>query len=192
MVAFTYSCTVASAPQANATFQWIADIERDGGTHHLNATSYYIDRQYVLPDGTRIVGAGSGSSASLTTIVAVPTKPTQHSGHYHGCGVNHINRIGFVLGSDNYIGKLHFVGLDRSRFPDSHPLCGGAPFETPGCASAYCENSTNASYLVGGGEGIKHTLVEDVSIAGGSVQNGFWMPQTVSVSHFRCILSRRW
>ena len=161
-------------------FAWIATIEHGpAATHLLLPKTYYIDRQYRLPDGTRIVGAGSGPGG--TRVVAVPTRPAQTSGHFHGCGLSHVNRQGFVLGSRTYIGKLHYVGFERSRYPDSHPLCGGAPFETPGCATAYCQHSNNSNWTIGGGEGVRDSLVEDVTVAGGGSQDGFFMPQTVSV-----------
>lgn len=123
---------------------------------------------------------GSGGGVNGTTVVARQTKPAQKGGDYRGCGQFHTNRVGFVLGSQNHIAGLHYVGFDTRRYPDSHPLCGGAPFETPGCAAAYCNNASNASFLIGGGEGVEDVLVEDVSVAGGTMQNGFWMPQTVS------------
>jgi hypothetical protein len=164
-------------PPPDPRFAWIAAIEQEGGEHHLEARTYLIDRQCKLPDGTRIVGAGSGGGPDGTVVMATPTKAEQAGGRYHGCGGNHLNRQGFVLGSRTYIGHLHYVGFDTARWPDSHPLCGGAPIETPGCADSYCADPSNAS-LIGGGEGVSHVLVEDISIAGGSTQNAFWIPQT--------------
>ena len=45
----------------------------------------------------------------------------------------------------------------------------------------YCQNAANESFLIGGGEGVRDSLVEDVSIAGGTTQNGFWMPQAITI-----------
>lgn len=101
-------------------------------------------------------------------------------GNYHGCGINIVNRVGLVLNNQTYVSGIHWVGFDTRRYPDSHPLCGGAPLETPGCGSAYCNDASNASFLVGDGEGIQDVLVEDVTVAGGTMQNAFWMPQTIS------------
>ena len=74
---------------------------------------YYIDRQYKLPDGTRIVGAGSGGGAEGSTIVAVATKPAQRGGYYHGCGENHANRVGPVSGTANHIAPESLGGCRR-------------------------------------------------------------------------------
>jgi hypothetical protein len=162
-------------PSSDPRFAWIRAIEMSGGYHQLrsNAT-YYIDRQYVLPDGTTIVGGGS------TTVLAVATRPVQQQGHFHGCGPNHVNRIGFVLGSRCRIAQLHYVGIERARYPDSHPMCGGAPFQTPGCATPYCAHASsgNASWLIGTGRPVRDSVVEDITLAGGTVQNAFWMPET--------------
>ena len=114
-------------PAADPRFAWIAAIESGppNTTHRLKPQTYFIDRQYLLPHGTQLVGAGSGAAAGGTRIVAVGTKPAQKGGHFHGCGPNHVNRIGFVLGSRCRIASLHYVGIERARYPDSHPMCGG-------------------------------------------------------------------
>ena len=80
---------------ADDRFAWIAAIEQHGGVHQLEAKTYFIDRQYTLPNGTCIIGAGETGTG--THIVAVATKPVQNGGHFHGCGVNHRNRIGQVV-----------------------------------------------------------------------------------------------
>jgi hypothetical protein len=65
----SYANTLAAPHAARAhlkgddRFAWIADIETHGGTHKLEARTYYIDRQYILPNGTAIIGAGSGGSS---------------------------------------------------------------------------------------------------------------------------------
>jgi hypothetical protein len=162
-------------------FGWIAAIERDGGTHQLEARTYYIERQYLLPPGTVLLGAGSGPAG--TKIVAVATKDAQVGPTRLGCGANHVNRQGFVLSSRVQIGRFHYVGIDIHRFNDSHPLCGGAPLETPGCSTAFCSgtNSSSNASVIFGGEGVRDVLVTDVRVANGTTQNGFWMPQTRSI-----------
>ena len=168
---------IATAVSLDQRFAWIKAIE-DGPqdtTYQLKAQTYFIDRQYKLPNGTHIFGA---DPPAASTIMAVATKPVQAGGIFHGCGLNHVNRIGFVLGSRCRIASLHYVGIERARYPDSHPMCGGAPFQTPGCATPYCENSENASWLIFGGNPVRDSVVEDITIAGGTVQNAFWMPQT--------------
>ena len=117
------SCSALAAPAPpDPRFAWIAAIEKsDGGkTFLLKAQTYYIDRNYVLPDGTSIVGAGSGGGGTL--IVAVATRPAQKGGKFRGCGPNHVNRIGFVLGSRCRIARLHYTGIERARYPGSHPM----------------------------------------------------------------------
>ena len=175
LLAATASSSSSPSAQGDPRFAWIAAIE-SGPTNTVRTlkpqTTYYIDRQYQLPSGTQLVGAGAS-----TRIVAVATKPAQRGGHFHGCGLNHVNRIGFVLGDRCRIANLHFVGIERSRYPDSHPMCGGSPFQTPGCTTPFCTNGGNASWLTFGGRPVRDSIVEDISIAGGTVQNGFWMPQ---------------
>eukprot|EP01050_Picozoa_sp_SAG11_P032637 SAG11_NODE_10704_length_811_cov_0.977528_1_plen_199_part_10 len=158
----------AAAP-ADRRFAWIAAIESGAqdATYELNAQTYYIDRQYLLPNGTQLVGAGSGEAGG-TRVVAVATRPAQKGGHFHGCGLNHVNRIGFVLGSRCRIANLHYTGIERARYPDSHPMCGGAPFQTPGCATPYCTNGQNSSWLTMGGAPVRDSIVEDITIAGGT------------------------
>ena len=202
--ALQLALAAAPPPAVDPRFAWIAAIESGppDTTHRLKPQTYYIDRQYLLPNGTQLFGAGSGAAAGGTRIVAVGTKPVQKGGRFHGCGPNHVNRIGFVLGSRCRIGSLHYVGIERARYPDSHPMCGGkshplldasahagaaaltrkvppsgAPFQTPGCATPYCLNQKNASWLTFGGAPVRDSAVEDVTIAGGTVQNGFWMPE---------------
>ena len=163
----------AAAGAGNASFAWIAAIESgpQDTVHRLLPQTYYIDRQYLLPNGTQLVGAAG------TRIVAVATKPAQRGGRFHGCGLNHVNRIGFVLGSRCRIANLHYVGIERARYPDSHPMCGGSPFQTPGCATPYCDHSQNASWLTFGGAPVRDSIVENITIAGGTTQNAFWMPE---------------
>lgn len=146
-----------STGQSDPRFEWIASIEKHGGVRHLSPGTYYIDRQYVLPPNSGVVGARVNGTLA-TSVVAVKTKPAQASGLYHGCGSNVGNRVGFVLGNGSVVRRLRYVGFDTGRFPDSHPLCGGAPFETPGCASAYCTDNCTT----GDGHGVANVLVEDV------------------------------
>lgn len=156
-------------------FQWIAAIEAgpQDQTYQLKAQTYYVDRQYLLPNGTQLIGASGGA----TKVLAVATTSVQQRGVFHGCGANHKNRIGFVLSSRCRIAELHYTGIERARYPDSHPLCGGAPFQTPGCATAYCEYSQNSSWLTFGGAPVHDVVIENITIAGGTVQNAVWMPE---------------
>ena len=119
------SAAALAARVGSDPYAWIRDIELHGGVHRLEARTYHIDRVYVLPNDTQIIGAGSkrGSSGSGTTmVVATATRPEQQGGHFHGCGPNQVNRIGFVLGSRCRISGLHYVGIERARYPDSHPM----------------------------------------------------------------------
>ena len=68
-------CTVPLLALAAATspaFRWIRDIEAGppGRKYSLNATTYLIDRQYQLPAGTEIAGAGSGGNGTVIRYVA--------------------------------------------------------------------------------------------------------------------------
>lgn len=157
-------------------FDWIRDISSGvGGKYHLEARTYYIDAQYQLPPHTEIYGAGSdpvGGSA----IVAV-TWPNISNGI---CGTSAVNRVGFLLGDHSYIGGLHFVGNDSLRYLDNALLCGGAAFETPGCADTgyFSHAPEKCKALTGIGRGIINATLEDITIANLTVQTAFYMAPT--------------
>merc|ERR1719221_460842 len=173
-------------------YLWIRDIEQNGGVHYLEARTYYIDRQYQLPPNTEIHGAGSGSKFS-GTVIEVAGNPNPEA----ICGANAINRQGFILGDNNYIGKLHYIGKDTKRFGDNQLLCGGAPFETPGCAGAaqYAEPPESCDGDLGSGQGVQNVTVEDVSFEEFTVQQLFFasptkrgakVSQNITVRNLRC------
>eukprot|EP00927_Polykrikos_kofoidii_P056117 TRINITY_DN50292_c0_g1_i1.p1 TRINITY_DN50292_c0_g1~~TRINITY_DN50292_c0_g1_i1.p1 ORF type:complete len:440 (+),score=57.79 TRINITY_DN50292_c0_g1_i1:114-1433(+) len=160
----------ASSPDP---FKWISDIAAgSGGRFQLERKTYYIDKQYQLPSNTEIRGAGSGPEG--TVIKAMGSL-------YDGiCGGNAKNRKGFVLGDNTYIGQLHFVGMETKRFSDNQLLCGGAPFETPGCAGTgqFEDSPVSCGGDIGLGRGITNATVDDVTVESMTVQNVFYMPPT--------------
>lgn len=157
-------------------FKWMADIVASGGQHQLEAKTYYIDKQYQLPANTEIHGAGSGGSATVVKALG---------SSYDGiCAGNANNRKGFLLGDNTYVGKLHFIGMETKRFSDNQLLCGGAPFETPGCAGTgyFTEAPTSCDGVTGLARGVSNATVEDVTVQALTVQNVFYMPPTMAGS----------
>jgi hypothetical protein len=95
------------------------------------------------------------------------------------------SRIGFILGDNSYLASFTFVALDTKRWQpfEGDALCGGAVFETPGCASAYCAKGPageDPEYTVSaeGNPVIHGATVEDVFITGvkdaSCLDNGAW------------------
>jgi len=143
---------------------WLDCIKQDG-TYHLPKGTYILDRHFQMPDGVTIFGAGRGK-----TIIEADRAVE------NGCGSNidqgdfpgdPSSRIGFVLGNNCNIGHFTFKSKDTHRWQgyNGAPLCGGAVFETPGCADAYCagENIGDSRY---GDGGVHHINIENVEITG--------------------------
>jgi len=154
-------------------FKWISDISQgNGGIYQLEARTYYIDKQYQLPPNTEIHGSGSGGTG---TVIAAKGYSTEYL-----CQGNAANRKGFLLGSHNYVGNLHFIGMDKMRLRDNQLLCGGAPFETPGCAgTGYFDSPPGwCGGDLGIGKGVKNVTLEDISIEKYSVQSMFYANPT--------------
>ena len=151
-------------------FDWIKDIEASGGGRkfQLKAGEYLIDRQYQLPAGTELRGVAG------TVIRAV--------GEPYVSVCNATNRKGLVLGDDTYVGTLHFVGMETSRYD-----CLTAPVETPGCANSesHFEVPPDVDACGGfvggtGGAGVRNATVEDVSVAAFTTQNAFFAAPTLA------------
>ena len=77
-----------------AAFDWIRAIEAGppGQKIALNASTYLIDRQYQLPPGTEVVGAGSGFGGPGRTVIK-GVGPAYSS----ICGADAKNRRGLLL-----------------------------------------------------------------------------------------------
>lgn len=142
---------------------WL-DCIKEAGTYHLPEGKFILDRHFQMPDGVTILGAGPDK----TTIEAARAVE-------NGCGKNisqseypgdPSTRIGFVLGNDCRIGGFKFLSKDTHRWQNYYgaALCGGAVFETPGCADAYCAGG-NIGEGHGDG-GVKNIVIEDVVISG--------------------------
>lgn len=164
---------------AGQEFEWIRNIEAGppGVRHTLNAGVYLIDRQYQLPPGTHLVGAGSGGGSGSTVIKGVG--PAYSS----ICGADAKNRKGLLLNDHNFVSKLHFVGTDTERYalhPPNMFLCGSAPIETPGCAggAGYATPPVECGGDTGIGRGVQNATVDDVSVEPFTYQVGFFAAPT--------------
>merc|ERR1719183_1154957 len=163
----TFTETDPSACRQNCPdqdrFQWIKDLISKGCNQvwRLEAKTYYIDRQYLLPCGVQVQGAGVGK----TIIQAVRCEDPSDT---YGLGTKGVKyRIGFVFNHNTSITGLTFHGADKRRYAkrssqgqhysgfddiekkwchnggDGYSdLQGGAGFETPGCSDPYACSQT--------------------------------------------------
>lgn len=156
-------------------FRWIADIAfGNGGAHYLDAKTYYIDKQYQLPANTQIYGAGSGSGGTVIKAIGQQLDGT--------CNGNVVNRKGFLLGDNTYIGGLHFIGMDEKRYGDNQLLCGGAAFETPGCVGTgqFYDAPSSCGGDLGIGKGVQNATIEDITIEAFTIQSVLYVTPTRS------------
>jgi hypothetical protein len=143
---------------------WL-DCIQEGGSYTLPPGTFILNRHFQMPDGVTILGSGPGETIieadhAVENGCGSTITPDQYPG-------DPTTRIGFVLGNDCTIGGFTYLGKDDHRWQDYHgaALCGGAVFETPGCADAYC-----AGDVIGGeshgGNGVKNITIRDVVITG--------------------------
>lgn len=135
------------------------------GEYRLPEGTFILDRHFQMPDGVTIRGVGPGK----TIIEAAQAVQ-------NGCGSaiakdqypgDPTTRIGFVLGNRCSIGGFTFLSKDDHRWQNYYgaALCGGAVFETPGCADAYCEGE-NIGGEDHGDKGVTNIHIENVVISG--------------------------
>lgn len=179
-------------------FQWIKDLINKGCNQvwQLEAKTYYMDRQYLLPCGVQVKGAGSGQGGTIIKAVRCET-PNWHD---YGLGAEGAKyRIGFVLNHNTSISGMRFEGADTERYEkDTQPavgksyasegyhdideeycveksfsdLQGGAGFETPGCSDPYACSITpciNGKFTTPAG--YKWDPVESIAIKNAIVEN---------------------
>jgi hypothetical protein len=116
---------------------------------------FYIDKQVKLPQRFTLTGQTDGDDLNTWIFASGPV--------YNGCSTSrkqkypgHSNsRIGFVLNDFTWIGNFNFVAFDTDRWQgyEGDPLCGGAVFEAPGCADAYCDPDVDWSEDITNREG---------------------------------------
>ena len=122
---FVMVAGASTTPLPDGAFGWIRAIEAGplGQKISLNAsTVYLIDRQYQLPQGTEIRGAGT--APNNRTVIKAVGKP-----YAQNCGAFAKNRKGLVLGDNTVIRGLHLVGMETARLD-----CLTAMIETPGAS----------------------------------------------------------
>jgi hypothetical protein len=172
------SCTTSSGwasyvkPAGPSPVDWIIKIEKSrGGKFLLKPGTYFIDGQYQLPPNTEIIGAGSEEGGTLIQAAGGDYKDI--------CNDNAKNRKGFLLGDNSYVGHLRFKGMDKLRFCDNQLLCGGAPFETPGCASSgKWGNPPDNCGQTGIGHGVRNATLDDIVVEAMTVQNAVYIAPT--------------
>ena len=171
-------------------FDWIKSIESGprGLKYVLDAKAYLIDRQYQLPPGTELRGAGTDPD-HRTTIKAVGQPYNACAGAASAPGLVQ-GRKGLLLGDDTYVSGLHMVGMETRRLD-----CLYAMIETPGCMNSEGNfpsppNETGpcgpagrnlnccGGYTGNDGHGVHNATVEDVTVEGYTTQNMFFMAPT--------------
>ena len=181
-----------SAPGGPADFAWIRKIAAGppGQKYVLDAKTFTIDKQYQLPRGTELRGAGTALE-HRTVIKAVGKPYTACAGTASAPGAVQ-GRKGLLLGDDTYVSGLHMVGMETKRLD-----CLYAMIETPGCANSEGNfkappNETGpcgpagrnlnccGGYTGNDGHGVSNATVEDVTVEGYTTQNMFFMPPTAA------------
>jgi hypothetical protein len=173
-------------------FNWIQAIESGppGRKYTLNASTYFLDRQYQLPKGTELRGAGT-APGTRTEIVAVGKPYTACAGTASAPGLVQ-GRKGLLLGDDTFVSGMHMVGMETKRLD-----CLYAMIETPGCTNSEgnfpappnqtgpCGLAGRNSNCCGGytgnnGHGVSNATVVDVTVEGFTTQNLFFMAPTAA------------
>ena len=108
-------------PVPPGAFDWIREIEASPGgrTVRLEAKTYLIDRQYQLPRGTELRGAGTALD-KRTIIRAVGSPYTACAGTASAAGAVQ-GRKGLLLGDDTVVSGLHMVGMETTRLDCLYP-----------------------------------------------------------------------
>ena len=183
---------VLTSAAAADPFGWIRAIERSGGggKFELDPGVYLIDRQYQLPPGTELRGAGTADDRR-TVVKAVGGAYTACAGAASPAGEVQ-GRKGLLLGDDTYVGGLHLIGMETKRLD-----CLYAMVETPGCANSEGNfkappNETGpcgpagrnlnccGGYTGNDGHGVRNATVEDVTVEGFTTQTMFFMAPTAA------------
>jgi alpha-L-arabinofuranosidase len=181
-----------ACPHQHGVFDWIRKIAAGppGQTYALGAEVYMIDRQYQLPGGTELRGAGT-APGRRTEIKACGEPYTACAGAASAPGSVQ-GRKGLLLGDDTYVSGLHMVGMETKRID-----CLYAMIETPGCQNSEgnfrappdetgpCGPAGRNLNCCGGytgndGHGVSNATVEDVTVEGYTTQNMFFMAPTAA------------
>ena len=112
----------------DTSFDWIRAIASGppGRKYTLDAKVYLIDKQYQLPRGTELRGAGTAIT-HRTETKAVGQTYTACAGTASAPGLVQ-GRKGLLLGDDTYVSGLHMRGMETRRLD-----CMYAMIEKPGC-----------------------------------------------------------
>ena len=133
---------------------------------------FEIDEQLLIPPRTSIIGARDPNHwAEPTktpnweeqTLFLATRGVTDYNMVYCHAADMVTTRVGFVLSSYVTIRNVSYQGIDTIRPNDNGALCGGAAFETKGCA----ENSCAVSGVNNGGSdgiGSIHVTIENVRL----------------------------
>lgn len=178
-VALVATLAIAAASPEETCSREICNIDAEGQTIWLEARTYMIDKQILLPKGTRLIGAGIGK-----TIIKAHGPGLGREDH---CRNKNECRRGFILNDNTYVSGFTFVGRDHGRWGDNDCLFGGAPLETPGCQDSYCREHGDSECGVpgargpdfctaGGCEGVSHVVVEDIAVEQWTTQTVVWVP----------------
>ena len=146
--------------------------EADGRKHFLFAAGIFeIDEQLLVPERVTLTGAADPNDWSdpelspdwaAQTLFLATHGATDNDAAYCYADDMVTTRVGFVLSSFVTVEKLAFQGVDTIRPGDNGALCGGAAFETKGCALNDCSNGVNNAGS--DGRGSANVTVRDVRL----------------------------
>jgi len=124
--------------------------------YRFPAGIFEINEQLLVPENVSIIGVNNPNDMLKPTKTPNWTEHTlflatrgaidYHMNYCHAADMVS-TRVGFVLSSYVTVSNLGYQGIDTIRPQDNGALCGGAAFETKGCA----ENSCSASGVNNGG-----------------------------------------
>lgn len=169
-----HTCTESISINSTTGLAGAISCTNGGGVkaYTFPAGIFQIDEQLLIPENTSITGvANPNDMANPTstpnwatqTLFLATRGATNYSMNYCHAADMVTTRVGFVLSSHVTVRDVSYQGIDTIRPNDNGGLCGGAPFETKGCA----ENDCSASDVNNGGSdgmGSVGVTVENVRI----------------------------
>jgi hypothetical protein len=141
--------------------------------YRFPAAVFEISEQLLVPPYTSITGAASPNDMAdparpppdwaLQTVFLATRGATDYSTTYCFAPDMVNTRVGMVLSSHCTVRDINYQGIDTIRPSDNGALCGGAAFETIGCAQSDCRSS-DVNNAGSDGMGSHHVTVDNVRI----------------------------
>jgi len=179
----------------------ISCTEADGfKTYKFPAGIFEIGEQMLVPPKVAIVGVSNPNDMSNPTqspdwtqqTLFLATRGLHHFEMKYCYASNMVHtRVGFVLDSYVTMRDLSYQGIDTIRPNDNGALCGGAAFETKGCATNDCSTDVNNGGSDGNGSvyvTIENVRLNDYYFAEDQAKIGAHVPGNTKCHHhsYKC------